>query len=182
MMSLTISRIELSRPPGVSRRMIASGAWSSRASSSALPSQRWVAGSIVPLSWIDGTAGSAAAAGSAMTSPTAMVGIRTWSARSITERELRLLAHHVGGPRRREDHLGIHPRDAVELADELLDLLADLRTDRTARRREGEGDIHLTLLDRDLVDQAQLDEVEPELGIDHVRQRVLDVLDRWHGL
>ena len=55
MMSFTIARIESSSPPGVSMRMIASGALSSAAWSSAEPIHRSVAGSIEPLSSIDGT-------------------------------------------------------------------------------------------------------------------------------
>ena len=53
MMSLTISRVELSSPPGVSMRMIATSAPSSSASSSACPSHCSVAGSIVPVSSIE---------------------------------------------------------------------------------------------------------------------------------
>jgi hypothetical protein len=45
---LTISRIEVSSPPGVSMRRIATSASLSAASSSASPSHRSVAGSIVP--------------------------------------------------------------------------------------------------------------------------------------
>ena len=35
----------------------------------------------------------------------------------------------------------------------------------------------MAAVDLDPVDQAELDEVEPELGIDHVGQGVLDVFD-----
>ena len=54
-MSWTIARIELSRPPGVSIRMIASGAPSSAASSSAEPIHFSVAGLIDASSSIEGT-------------------------------------------------------------------------------------------------------------------------------
>ncbi|HMI71431.1 MAG TPA: STAS domain-containing protein [Solirubrobacteraceae bacterium] len=37
-------------------------------------------------------------------------------------------------------------------------------------------------VDLDAVDEPQLDEVQPELRVDDVRQRVLDVLKRRHGL
>ena len=54
MMSLTISRVELSSPPGVSMRMIATSAPSSSASSSACPRRYCsVAESIVPVSSIE---------------------------------------------------------------------------------------------------------------------------------
>jgi hypothetical protein len=55
MTSLMISRIDESSPPGVSRRMIASGASSSAASSSAEAIHFSVAGSTVPVNSIDGT-------------------------------------------------------------------------------------------------------------------------------
>ena len=38
--------------------------------------------------------------------------------RSKSERELRLLAHHLRSPGRREGHLGIHACHAVELAND----------------------------------------------------------------
>src|SRR5204863_2318286 len=87
---------------------------------------------------------------------------------SVAERELRVLGHLVRGPRRREDHRGDDLLDTVELAHELLHLLGDLRADRAGRRGEGEGDVDLAAVDGDVVDEAELDEVEPELGIDDV--------------
>ena len=63
--------------------------------------------------------------------------------------------------------------------DELLDLLGDLGADRAAGRGERERDVDVAAVDLDAVDEAELDEVEPELGIDHVRQGVLDVFGRW---
>ena len=42
-------------------------------------------------------------------------------------------------------------------------------------------DVHLAALHLDLVDEPELDEVEPQLGVDHVGERVLDVVDGWHG-
>ena len=70
------------------------------------------------------------------------------------------------GTRRVEGHVRADLVDAGELADELLDLLGDLRADRAAGRGEGERDVDGAALDLDLVDEAELDEVEPELGID----------------
>ena len=55
MMSLMISRIEVSSPPGVSRVIRTSGTPSSAASSSALLIHFSVAGSTVPLNSIEGT-------------------------------------------------------------------------------------------------------------------------------
>ena len=70
----------------------------------------------------------------------------------------------------------------VELGDELLDLLGDLRADRAAGRGERERDVDVAALDLDPVDEAELDEVEPELGIDDVGEGVLDVFGGGHGL
>src|SRR4051794_39771346 len=48
----------------------------------------------------------------------------------VAERELRVLGHLVRGPRRGEDHRRRDGLDALDLADELDDLLGDLRADR----------------------------------------------------
>ena len=45
------------------------------------------------------------------------------SPRSVPERELRVLGHHLRGPGRIEDHLGMDLVDPLELADELPHLL-----------------------------------------------------------
>src|SRR5919108_1450639 len=79
---------------------------------------------------------------------------------SEPQRELGVLAHPVGSPGRREHHRRhdlLHP---VELAHELLHLLADLWSDRAARAGEREGDVDPPAVHLDLVDEAQLDEVE----------------------
>src|SRR3712207_7905474 len=44
-------------------------------------------------------------------------------------------------------------------------LLGDLRPDRAGRRGEREGDVDVAAVDLDAVDQAELDEVQPELGV-----------------
>src|SRR3954453_9388076 len=105
---------------------------------------------------------------------------RELRSRSEAEGELRVLAHPVRRPRRREDHARLHALDAIELADELLDLLGDLRADRAARRGEREGHVHVARVDLDPVDEAELDEVQPELGIDDVGERRFDVFDGDH--
>ena len=48
----------------------------------------------------------------------------------VPERELRVLGHALRGPHRREDHLREDLLDSLDLADELLHLLGDLRADR----------------------------------------------------
>jgi hypothetical protein len=66
--------------------------------------------------------------------------------------------------------------DPVELSDELAHLLGDLRADRAGRRRQREGDEGLLSLDLHVVDEAQGDEVEAELGVDDLLERLVDVL------
>jgi hypothetical protein len=67
--------------------------------------------------------------------------------------------------------------DAVDVADELLHLLGDLRADRAGGGRQGEGDVDLgAVLDLDVVDEAEGDEVEPELGVDYLLEGLVDVL------
>ena len=65
--------------------------------------------------------------------------------------------------------------DAGDLADELLHLLGHLRPDRAGRGRERERHVDGAAVDLDAVDEAELHEVEPELGIDHVAERLEDV-------
>ncbi len=66
---------------------------------------------------------------------------------SEAEGELRVLAHLVRRPRRREHHGRRDLVHVVELADELLDLLRDLGADRAAGRGERERDVDAAALD-----------------------------------
>ena len=63
---------------------------------------------------------------------------------------------------------------------ELLDLLVDHRADRAAHRRERVGDVHLRALDLDVVHEAELDDVHPELGILDLAERLDDLFLRRH--
>src|SRR5215204_4353574 len=94
----------------------------------------------------------------------------------VPERELRVLGHHLRGPRRVEDHLRMDLVDALELPDELAHLLRDLRADRAGGRRQREGDVRLVALDLDVVDESERDEVEAELGVDYLLERLVDVV------
>ena len=100
------------------------------------------------------------------------------TARSEAERELGVLGHLLRRPRRREDHLRLDRPHALELAHEFFDLLGHLGPDRTSRRGQRERHAHVAVIDLHAVDQPELDEVETELGIDHVRQRIHHVVDR----
>ena len=66
--------------------------------------------------------------------------------------------------------------DARELADELLHLLGDLRADRAGGGGQREGHVHGAAVDLDPVDQAELDEIESQLGVDDVGERLEDVV------
>src|SRR5215207_4960466 len=94
----------------------------------------------------------------------------------VPERELRVLGHHLRGPGWVEDHLRVDLVDPLELADELAHLLGDLRPDRAGGRGQGEGDESLAVLNLDVVDEPERDEVESELGIDDLLERLVNVL------
>src|SRR5205085_4080636 len=95
---------------------------------------------------------------------------------SVAERELRVLGHLVRGPWRREHHRRDHLLDAGELADELLHLLGDLGADRAGGGGQRICDLDAAAVDLDAVDQAELDEIQPQLGVDHLRKRFEDVV------
>ena len=57
-----------------------------------------------------------------------------------------------------------------------LHLLGDLGADRAGGGGQGEGDVDVLFLDRDVVDEAERDEVEAELGVDDLLERLVDVL------
>ena len=70
---------------------------------------------------------------------------------------------------------GCTPATPVELADELAHLLGDLGADRAGGGGQGEGDVDLVVLDLDVVDEAQGDEVEPQLGVDYLFEGLVDL-------
>ena len=61
------------------------------------------------------------------------------------------------------------------------DALGDHRASRAAHRREAVRDLDLRIVDLDVVHQAELDDVHPELGILHPVECLDDVLSRDHG-
>ena len=107
---------------------------------------------------------------------------RGTGSRLVPERELRVLGHLLRRPRRREHHRGDDLRHPGEIADELLHLLGDLRADRAGGRGQRERDVHGPAVDLDAVDQPELDEVEAQLGVDDVGERVDDVVVVDHSL
>ena len=102
--------------------------------------------------------------------------------RLVPQRELRVLGHLLGRPRRREHHLRFDRGDAFEFAHELFDLFCDLRADRATGGREREGHLHVSPADLHAVDQTQLHEVEAQLRVDHVGQGVHHVIDGYGRL
>lgn len=95
---------------------------------------------------------------------------------SKPESELRVLRHHLRRPRRIKNHLRVNGLYARQIADEFLHLLGHLRTDRACRRGQGEGDVNVLFLDVDVVDQPKRDKVEPQLRVDHLFERLIDIV------
>src|ERR1044072_1424186 len=93
----------------------------------------------------------------------------------VAQSELRVLGHLLRRPRGREDHVRDDLGDAGDVADELHHLLGHLRTDRAGGRRERERDGHPAVFDLDPIDQSELNEIQTQLGIDDVAQRLEDV-------
>ena len=50
-----------------------------------------------------------------------------------------------------------------------------------AGRRQRERDVDGPAVDLDVVDESELDEVQTQLGVDDVRERLLDFVDAWHA-
>ena len=101
---------------------------------------------------------------------------------SEAEGELRVLAHLVRRPRRREDHRARSTCSTPSSSPtNSSHLLGDLRTDRARRRGQRERDVDVAAVDLDPVDEPELDEVQAELRVDDVREGVLDVFHGRHG-
>ncbi len=81
--------------------------------------------------------------------------------------------HHAGG----DDHRP-HARQPTDVG---LDVGLDLGPQRAPGHREGHFDLdHALVVDADPVHHAELDDVRPELGVDHPGQRRTDrVLAGW---
>src|SRR5207249_4284715 len=77
---------------------------------------------------------------------------------------------------RAQDHLGVDLLDARDVREEPHDLLFDQRSDRTAHGRQGVGDVHGLALDVDAIDEPEIDDVDAELGVVHVAQRIHDLI------
>src|SRR5262249_2205363 len=98
-----------------------------------------------------------------------------------TEDELRVLGHPVRGPRRLEGQLGFDVLDTRELADHAVDVLLDHRAGRAAHRGQRVAHFHLRALAFDVVEQPEVDDGHPELGIFHLMKGIDDFLAARHG-
>src|SRR5262245_17719145 len=97
------------------------------------------------------------------------------------EDELRVVRHPVRRPRRIPRQLHLDVLDAGNGGRRVVDPLLDHRPGGAAHRREAVDHLDLRALDLDVVEQAELDDVHPELGILDVAQRLRDVVFRNHG-
>src|SRR5216683_654423 len=88
------------------------------------------------------------------------------------ELEPRFLAHAVLCPWWRPYQLDADLADTRYGADRLLDLAGQRAGDRAGRRRQRHLDIDGTVaLDDELVDEAEIDEIDRQLGVAHRLQR-----------
>src|SRR5215204_2623303 len=93
-------------------------------------------------------------------------------------------AHHLGAPHRLECELGVHGLDTLYGERLRLDLLLDQIPNGAHRAGEAEGDVDMTplVMHADVVDQAELDEVHPDLRVYNIPQLVLHALLGYHSL
>ena len=94
---------------------------------------------------------------------------------SPSERLLGLRDHHVGGPRR---HVGQHDLDAVDRSageEDAAHLVGQVLTERARRRRRRQHDARDPVVDIQPVDQTERDDVDAELGVDDVAQRLAEL-------
>jgi hypothetical protein len=98
------------------------------------------------------------------------------------EEELGGRAHHLRVPHRLEGELGVHRLDALDAQSFGLDLLLDQITHRTHGAREGEGHVHVApfIVDAHIVDQTELHEVHPDLGVYDIPQLIPHTLLGYH--
>ncbi len=110
---------------------------------------------------------SGAARGRPGTSPEIARRAPSRGAGSEAERELRVLAHPLRRPGRREGHRRLHV-STPSSSETNSSICSETWADRAARAGQRVGHAHRPALDLDVVDQPELDEVEAQLGVDHV--------------
>src|SRR3712207_1077443 len=100
------------------------------------------------------------------------------------EKELGGGAHHLRVPHRVEGELGVDRLHALYGERLRLDLLLDHVPHRAHGAREAERDVHVASLvvHADVVDQAELHEVHPDLGVYDVPELIPYALFGYHSL
>src|SRR5437667_2554604 len=94
--------------------------------------------------------------------------------------ELRVVGHLLWRPRRVPRQLDLDVLDLGHRARDLIDVLLNHRPDRAAHRGQRMDHLDLGALDLDVVEQAELDDVHPELGVLDGAQGVDDLFLRSH--
>jgi len=88
---------------------------------------------------------------------------------------VRLVAHAFGRPARIVGELDLHVQHVVQAQERPADLVGQVRTDRTGRCRGGHPDASHAAEDLDAIDEAEVDDVDPELGIDDHPEPLVEV-------
>src|SRR6266498_623044 len=99
---------------------------------------------------------------------------------SDTQDELGVVGHLLGAPRRIPGQLDIDVLDALELARDAVDVLLDHRPDRAAHRGQRVRDLDARPLHLDVVEEAEIYDVHPELGILDLAKRLDYIVLRGH--
>ena len=97
------------------------------------------------------------------------------------EDELRVVGHPVRRPRRIPRELDVHVLDPGKLTSHPVDVLLDQWPDGTPHRREAVRHLHLRPLHLHVVEQPEVDDVHPELGILDLAEGLDDLVARRHG-
>src|SRR5690348_10439079 len=95
--------------------------------------------------------------------------------------ELRVVGHLVRSPRRVERQLQLDVLDALDLSDGAVDVLRDQRPGRAAHRGQAVDDLGRRVLHLDLVEEPEVDDVHPELGILDLAEHLEHVFPRRHA-
>src|SRR5258708_4459030 len=84
--------------------------------------------------------------------------------------------HGARVPGWRPDQVDLDVAGTRPAGTDTVDLALEHRADRAARPGEGHLDLDVVLVDVDVVDQAEIDDVEPDLGVDHHLQPFHDLI------
>src|SRR5690242_6074076 len=96
------------------------------------------------------------------------------------EDELRVVGHLLRRPRRVERQLAGDRLDARDLVEDAVDVLLDHLPGGAAHRGKRVRDLDVRAFELRVVEQAQLDDVHPELGVLHLAERLDDLFAAWH--